>query len=674
MSKFLRSSTLIGLLVLLSGCGGSSSASSAPVTLEPPAGNTPAALLTNAKSQEELLITFRSSYAATLDGSRQSGDDGVALTASAEDSGSGSGSSGFSVTYTAENAVDEYDAVKYDGEYLFIAPSRSMNCCVVVRADADVASAVIAEPEADVRSHSIRILRTTPVDAGVSPVSEIALAEGSSVEGLYQQQDRLLALTATNWWGAFGDQPLAYWQGESTGLRLYDLTDPANPTELSEVSIEGGLVTSRKTASGVHIVSRHSPTIDGLVYGAANAQEKADNETLLENLDWNNMLPRVLENGDPIDLFSAERCFSIDGDHPLAPAQLGYPTVTSIITVDPQSGVVTDGLCYLEYSDGAYFSADALFLTQVDYDSASDGYRTYVHRFDLATTLSYAGSGRVDGALFLGGQSDFRISAEGEHLRLVTTQYTGDSADRLDHSVYVLQADGSEKKLNTVGQIPNSTRSEEVGKPNEDLYGVRFVGSRAYLVTFERTDPLYTIDLSDPTDPYIVGALEVTGFSNFLHPISDDLLLGLGQSEDNEVKLELFDISDFDMPRSQGVLTLGSDLAWGFSAAEYDRHAFSYLAGDSTDRFTIPLSGYAAAGVGGGLTERLQLLEIRDKGRANAASLVDVGYLSVNGLEDGEYPDSLSRGVISGDAVYFINGTDVFSALWNDPFNQVGPH
>ncbi len=61
-------------------------------------------------------------------------------------------------------------------------------------------------------------------------------------------------------------------------------------------------------------------------------------------------------------------------------------------------------------------------------------------------------------------------------------------------------------------------------------------------------------------------------------------------------------------------------------------------------------------------------------GSSSAASLVDVGYLSVNGLEDGEYPDSLSRRVISGVSVYFINGTDVFSALWNDPFNQVGPH
>ena len=659
-----------GFLFALVGCGGGGSSASNPVAAEPPTGaNTPTALLTNAKSQEELLVTFRSSYAATLDGSRQSGD-GTVVTTAAEDSSADSGSSGFSVTYTAENAVDEYDAVKYDGEYLYIAPSRSMDrgCCFVSLAEPAV---VTAAPSSET-SRSIRVLRTAPADAGVEPLAEIPLDQDVTVEGLYQQQDRLLALTTTNWWGTFGDQSLESWQGESTGLRLYDLTDPANPLALAEMSIEGALVTSRKTASGVHIVSKHSPTIDGLVDRPTNAQEQSNNETLLETLEWHDVLPKVRVDGVALELFSADSCFSVDTEHPLVPAASGYPTVTSIITVDPQTGAVTDGLCYVEFSDGAYFSADALYLTQVDYDSVSAGYRTYLHKFDLGSAIAYAGSGRVDGALFLGGQRDFRISAAQDYVRLMTTQYTGDIDDRLDHNLFVLQADASEKKLNTVGQIPNSTRSEEIGKPNEDLYGVRFVGSRGYLVTFERTDPLYTIDLSDPTDPYIVGALEVTGFSNFLHPVSDDLLLGLGQSEDSDVKLELFDISDFDAPRSQGVLTLGSDLAWSISTAEYDRHAFSYLAGDTTDRFTIPLSGYSG-GANSAWLERLQLLEIRNKDQAATASLADLGYLSVTGLGAGEYPSNRSRGVISDDAVYFINGTNVFSSFWSDPFNQVGP-
>ena len=665
-TSFILPLTICSALI---GCGGGSSSNSLPAPV-PPQGTAPTELLTNSKSQTQLLATFRSAYATAMNGSEQAED--AALAASVGESDASA--SNFSVTYTAENAVDEYDAVKYDGEYLFVAPSRSMDCCFVLEASDDaVLDQATSASNGSAASRAIRILRTTPSDAGVSPVSEIPLADGFSVEGLYQQQDRLLALTASNWWGAYGDQALQAWVGESTGLFLYDLTDPANPTDLAEVSIEGALLTSRKTAAGVHIVSRHSPSIDGLVYYPSTDQEKTNNETLLQALDWDSLLPKVRENGTAIDLFTAQDCFSIDADHLLAPAQLGYPTVTTMVTVDPLTGTVTDGLCYLEFSDGAYFSADALFLTQVDYDQTSERYRTYVHRFDLDAGLAYAGSGRVDGALFLGGQRDFRISESGDSVRLVTTQYMNDSADRLDHYLYVLQVDATDKKLNTVGQLPNSSRPDEIGKPNEDLYGVRFVGSRAYLVTFERTDPLYTIDLSDPTDPYIVGALEVTGFSNFLHPVSDNLLLGLGQSEDNDVKLELFDISDFSAPVSRGVLTLGADLNWSYSAAEYDRHGFSYLAGETTDRFTVPVSGYSGAGASGWV-ERLQLIEVQGKNQAATASLLDAGYLSVQGLEANEYPDSLSRGVLADDAVYFINGTNVFSALWGDPFNQTGPH
>ena len=613
-------------------------------------------------------MTFREAYGTAMSDQAEAADAGDAV-AAADDSSARS----FSVTYTAENSVDEYDAVKYDGEYLFIAPSRSMDCCMVLTAGGVARADQGASAVGEAAPRSIRILRTTPADAGVTEVSEIPLDDGFSVEGLYQQQDRLLALTASNWWGAYGDQALQSWVGESTGLQLYDLSDPASPADLAQVSIEGALITSRKTAAGVHIVSRHSPSMDGFVYYPSSEQDKANNDTLLQNLSWDDLLPKVLENGVALALFNAGNCFSIDADHPLAPEQLGYPTVTTVVTINPDTGAVTDGLCYLEYSDGAYFSGEALHLTQTDYDQDSQRHRTYVHRFDLSAGMTYAGSGRVDGALFLGGQNDFRISAAGDNLRLVTTQRTSDSSDSFDHSLYVLQVDATDKQLNTVGQLPNSARPDEIGKPNEDLYGVRFVGNRAYLVTFERTDPLYTIDLSDPTDPYIVGELEVTGFSNFLHPVSDDLLLGLGQSADNRVKLELFDVSDFAAPVSRGVLTLGADLSWVYTAAEYDRHAFSYLVGDATDRLAIPLSGYVSTDANGWV-ERLQLIEVRDKAEADEAALMDAGYLSVQGLGPNEYPDGLSRSVLAGEAVFYINGTNVFSAFWNDPFNQTGPH
>lgn len=659
---------LLSVLVVC-GCGGGG-AGSTPTNPQPPQGSAPTALLTNSKSESQLLATFRAAYANAMDSAER--DQGIAVAATADASASGANS--FSVTYTAEASVDEHDAVKFDGEYLYVAPSRSMDCCFVMEAGTAVTSDdLIVPPAATTRDRAIRILRTSPVDAAISSVSEIPLADGFSVEGLYHQQDRLLALTASRWSGAFGDRALSTWVGESTGVQLFDLTEPTNPRQLAKVSIDGVLVTSRKTAAGVHVVSRHSPSIDGFVYYPSTEQQKSDNEQLLQQLEWQDVLPNVTVDGAEVTAFSAASCFSIDEDHPLAPDQLGYPTVTTVVTIDPVSGSVIDALCYLEYSDGAYFAADGLFLTQVDFDQSTERYRTYVHRFELQQSLPYAGSGRVDGGLFLGGQNDFRISALGESLRLVTTQYTGDAADLLDHQVFVLQADASEPQLNIVGRLPNSTRPEEIGKPNEDLYGVRFVGDRAYLVTFERTDPLYTLDLSDPADPRIVGALEVTGFSNFLHPVTDDLLLGVGQSQDNDVKLELFDISNFDTPVSRGVLTLGTDLGWSYSAAEFDRHAFSYLEQNTADRFSLPLSGYSVAD-DGGWVERLQLVEIRNKEQAGAASLVDMGFLSVQGLASGEYPDSLSRGVLVGDAVYFVNGARVFAARWTDPFNQTGPH
>ena len=191
----LRSPALcVCVVAVLQGCGGGSSASD-PVISQPPVGDdTPTALLTNAKTEAEVLATFRASYEFALDGSERSkGTADAALTATAE-AGAGVSSSEFSVTYTAENSVDEYDAVKYDGEYLYIAPSRSMDCCVVF-AEPAVASAdmVASHSETDKRTQtrSIRVLRTTPEDAGVSALAEIPLDDGFSVEGLYQQQDRL---------------------------------------------------------------------------------------------------------------------------------------------------------------------------------------------------------------------------------------------------------------------------------------------------------------------------------------------------------------------------------------------------------------------------------------------------------------------------------------------------
>ena len=156
-------------------------------------------------------------------------------------------------------------------------------------------------------------------------------------------------------------------------------------------------------------------------------------------------------------------------------------------------------------------------------------------------TFDYIGSEKVEG-LAVAAMPTF-VSVNHRVLRLVTTQWTGDTEDLFRHRLYVLSPAANAPELDLLGVLGEESEAR-IGKPNEDLYGVRFMGDRAYMVTFERIDPLYVIDLSTPSAPRIVGELEVPGFSDLLHEVTDDLLLGLGSSERGFPKLELYNISD----------------------------------------------------------------------------------------------------------------------------------
>ena len=263
------------------------------------------------------------------------------------------------------------------------------------------------------------------------------------------------------------------------------------------------------------------------------------------------------------------------------------------------------------------------------------------------------------------------MSEAGQVLRLVTTSFTGDEEeDRFDHQVVILEQDPALPELRELARLPNDAQPEEIGKPDEDLYGVRFLGDRAYLVTFELIDPLYVIDLSDPAQPQILGEVELPGFSDLLHPVSADLLLGLGEDGEGKVKVELFDVSEATNPRSRAALTLAEDAAWAWSEARYDRRAFTYLPGDGTDRFTVPISGSIEDERGYRDLRRLYLLEVTNTGNPQAAMLRSVGSLTV---DDQTVWDPGVRSVIDGDAVYFLSGDTLWSTFWSDSGQRFGP-
>ena len=124
--------------------------------------------------------------------------------------------------------------------------------------------------------------------------------------------------------------------------------------------------------------------------------------------------------------------------------------------------------------------------------------------------------------------------------------------------------------LNQIGRVGNLGKGQRV-------YAVRFVGPTGYVVTFKQVDPLYTVDLTDPARPRVLGELELPGYSAYLHPIGADLLLGIGQDVNDQgepvgTQLSLFDVSDLRHPTRLAHATLGA----GWSEAESDPHAFLF--------------------------------------------------------------------------------------------------
>lgn len=675
-ARWINPALYLLVVTLMVSCGGGSQESSSvtepAVTTLPQTG-----LLIPFQTDAELLssvqISLKRELAAVQQRQLLSAEVGLS------DTDAGSNGGGFTTTYSQETSVDEHDVIKYDGNRLFIAPTRSLSCCFIVDdaiPEGALADAVADEALQDTSVPAIRIMTTTPESAGIEETGRIELGDGHAVEGLYLGEDRLTSITSSAWWGSYGRffDDLTTWQDHTSGLNVYD-TGSSEYTLLSQLEIDGVFITSRKTSDGIYLISRHTPDIEGLNYYPTTEEDLQKNQAVLDALTIDELLPEVRVDGSLVDALDPDQCYRIDADHELAPSDLGFPAITSILLFDPQQGLIKDVRCYVESTNGVYVSATALYLTQLHTLENDTGGRqmTLIHRFDL-DSLAYTGSGEVSGGLFLGDNRDFRISEYEGNLRMVTSRFTGDSNDLWEHQLFVLALSVDEPELEVIGQLPNADNPTALGKENEDLYGVRFLAERAYLVTFERIDPLYAIDLSDPSDPVIAGELEVTGFSNFLHPVTENLLLGLGLSENGLTKLELFDVTDLSQPVSRTALEAGLDLDYSYSSAEYDRHSFTYQAlTETADRVAIPVSGWGSE-AGFVSVERLYLYEISDKDNPGLAGLTEMGYLNVQNLAQGQYASSQSRSIIHDDAVYFINGEFVFSTLWQDSGGQQGPH
>jgi hypothetical protein len=190
---------------------------------------------------------------------------------------------------------------------------------------------------------------------------------------------------------------------------------------------------------------------------------------------------------------------------------------------------------------------------------------THLLAFDLtaADGADYMASGEVDGELL----NQYSMSEHDGHLRVATTTWAGGFGDSQESGVHILRRDG--EALVEVGAVTGLGIGEQI-------QAVRFLGDVGYVVTFRRVDPLYVLDLSDPTAPAMTGELKIPGYSTYLHPVGEDRLLAIGFAGDEggldgDMQLSLFDVSDRANPTLLSTLPLV-----GWSEAAFDPHGFLY--------------------------------------------------------------------------------------------------
>jgi len=343
------------VLLLVAACGGSGSTEAPP---EPQ----PAGLLSKVSDPADLETSIKSGFTAIRSAEE------VALTAAAAaDSGD------FTGTYTQEKNVDEFDAVRYDGSYLYIAPRRFLQCCYLLANTAQVGPAGTAAPP----ERSIRILQTDPASGSATLKSSIALEQNISVQGMYVADNSLIALTGESIYGSYGElwADFAIWAPEQLGYRIYDISDPASPTLEFDAKIDGVFIESRRIGNVVYIVSRYAPWIQGLEYYVTTAEQQANNQSILASVSLDELLPKITINGTTRTLVDPNRCYLPTTD------DVGYPVITSITAVpidDPEAFSTT---CYNAESYGIYLSENSLYFTELRYESASAPSQTRIQIF-----------------------------------------------------------------------------------------------------------------------------------------------------------------------------------------------------------------------------------------------------------------------------------------------------
>ncbi len=431
--------------------------------------------------------------------------------------------------------VDELDMVKTDGQYIYVANSTGVS---IVRA---------YPPEL---LSNVTFIDRSYLGPFVNDTMSVYFT------GLFVLPGKLITVSCA--------QDLYYWRTYSPTeayvawapteqwsiVSVIDIADPAHPTLEYTAGVTGWPSSGRLVGDTVYLVT--SDTI-GI---------------------WENrtLAPRVLEGSIAKDLSLSKIRYD--------PEMKDAHSFTSILAVDTSSRTENCESIITGYSSTMYMSTASIFLTVQKWGGmrVMAGSASLAPEDDFGSTTIYkvafdglsmtpVASADVRGWV----HDQFSLDEKDSYLRVATTT----SWSNQSSAVYVL-----DENLHLVGSLVGIAQGESI-------YSARFVDDTLYLVTFRRTDPLFVIDLSIPSLPRVVGELTMPGFSNYLHPMDKDHILGIG-SLDGNVKISVYDVSNPTAPveAAQWVLE-----GYSSSYAIYDHKEVLYDGG--LGLLVVPISGYS---------------------------------------------------------------------------------
>ena len=575
--------------------------------------------------------------------------------ASGGDDGSGDGRTegeDFSGTNNQEDGVDEADFVKTDGYHIYTVNGNALHIFGV------------------------------PEFGELLPLSEFPV-EGSPRQMLvHADSDRVVVFSQIHPYMLPADHPLRdavevdddsgrHWRVASISkATVIDIGDRENPELLREVFLEGNYQTARLVDASVRVGSFSHTSVPGLrdwwwYYRESDYQREPAlrrARAAIRAADLGDLVPRFYERrlDGSFEVRGLTRGDCATFHRPQNSHGRGFTSLLSFDLFGDELEVDAEHI--VSNWPTIYASRDSLYVAEPAHDwwwfwwNDDHSEQLNLHKFDISTPgeSRYVASGRVSGVLI----NQFSLGEHDDHLRVATTEnfwgrwWLPDAPPSENH-VFVLEQVGDE--LRTVGHVGGIAEGERI-------WAARFVGDKGYLVTFEQIDPLFTLDLSDPTDPRIIGELKIEGVSTYIHPIENDRLLTIGISGDDQgltwqTQVSMFDVSDFGAPALTDELPVSSGSGWGWSEALWEHKAFQYWPPERL--LAVPASTWSYEDGRYEFTSRLELVKV-DPEAESGAGLSNYGHVDHSHLfqsDDDFFWNRLDvrRSIFMGDFLYAIS-------------------